>query len=172
MVTVGRIVRPHGNRGHVVVESETDFASERFAPGAVLFVNREGIVSTLTVSASRPYDGRWVVGFDGQASIDAAEACRGLELRIPEADLRELGPGQYYVHDLRGCRVLTGGGVLVGTVERVDAGTGVALLVVVDGADEVLVPMTDAICRQVNLAAREIVIDPPEGLIELNRRGR
>ena len=101
------------------------------------------------------------------SSIDEAETLRGLELRIPEADLRALGPNAFYVHHLVGCEVRTIGGERVGVVDRVDLATGVPVLVVT-GRGEVLVPFVDAICRRVDPAARVIEIDPPEGLIALN----
>jgi ribosomal 30S subunit maturation factor RimM len=50
----------------------------------------------------------------------------------------------------------------------VDPGAGVPWLVLA-GADEVLVPFVDSICREVDVSAKRIVIDPPAGLIELNR---
>src|SRR6187431_1795133 len=170
MVTVGRIIRPHGNRGHVVVASESDFAEERFRPGEVLRAQRpeaSGEPATLTVIASRCHDGRWVVGFQGVASINDAETLRGLELRIPEEELRALGPNAFYVHHLVGCEVRTVTGERVGVVDRVDLATDVPMLVV-SGRGEVLVPFVDAICRRVDPEARVIEIDPPDGLIALN----
>ena len=168
MVTVGRIVRPHGNRGHVVVVPESDFADERFKIGETL---RAGSAtedpSDLKVAASRFHDGRWIVGFEGVSSIDDAERLRGLELRIPEDEMHALGPNAFYVHHLVGCEVRTTGGERVGVVNRVDLATGVPVLVVI-GRGEVLVPFVDAICRRVDPAERVIEIDPPEGLIELN----
>lgn len=168
MVTVGRIVRPHGNRGRVVVASETDFAEERFRPGSTLFIERDGAVGPIVVNASRPYDARWVVGFDGFGSIDEAETLRGCELRIAPEDVKPLQAGAYYVYDLVGCTVRTVGGDTVGTVERVDLGTGIPMLVV-NGDGEVLVPFSDAFCRRVSVTDRVIEIDPPDGLIEVNR---
>jgi 16S rRNA processing protein RimM len=170
MVTVGRIIRPHGNRGHVVVHPESDFAEERFRVGEVLCVQRPDSPDepgTLTVTASRHHDGRWVVGFEGVSSIDDAETLRGFELRIPEEELRALGPNAFYVHHLVGCEVRTVAGERVGVVDRVDLATGVPVLVV-SGRGEVLVPFVDAICRRVDPAARMIEIDPPDGLIALN----
>jgi 16S rRNA processing protein RimM len=168
MVTVGRIIRPHGNRGQVVVAPESDFAADRFKVGETLRVMRgTEVPGTLTVRSSRFHDGRWVVGFDGVSSIDEAETLRGLELRIPEQDLRQLGPNAFYAHDLVGCDVRTIHGDRVGVVSRVDMTTGVPLLVVA-ARGEVLVPFVDAICRRVDPVARVIEIDPPEGLIPLN----
>lgn len=170
MVTVGRIIRPHGNKGHVVVASETDFGDERFGVGSTLFIERDARVVPVTIGASRPHDGRWVVGIDGYASIDDAETLRGHELRIPASEMKALGPGAYYTHDLVGCVVRTMDGATVGTVGRVDLGVGIPMLVVGADGDEVLVPFTDAFVRRVQPDARVIEIDPPPGLLELNRR--
>ena len=105
MVTVGQVVRPHGIKGQVVVAPETDFGSERFAAGATLHCVRDGQPSTLAIAASFPHQGRWVVGFVGVTSMNEAEQLRGLELFIPAVELRPLGEGVFYAHDLAGCAV-------------------------------------------------------------------
>ncbi len=171
MVLVGRIVRPHGNRGEVVVAAATDFGEDRFRVGALLHLQGERGVGPMTVTSSREHDGRWVIGLAGVSSIDDAESLRGRELRIPQEDLRRLDPGRYYVHDLVGCRVATVAGHALGVVDDVRLDTGVALLVVNRDSGEVLVPFTEAFCRSVDTAGRTIVIDPPEGLVELNEAG-
>jgi 16S rRNA processing protein RimM len=172
MVTVGRIVRPQGNRGEVVVAPETDFGDERFEPGATLHVQRGDAIELLRVATSRAHDGRWVIGFDGVRSIDEAEALRDRELRIPEAELHALGSNEFYVHDLVGCEVRTMTGVSVGRVRRVELGTSTPMLVIGEreDADDVLVPLVDAICRRIAVEERVIEIDPPDGLIDVNRR--
>lgn len=166
MVTIGRIVRPQGHRGQVVVASETDFGEERFREGAVLYVLREEKVETFRVTASREHQGRWVVGFDRVTTMNEAETLRDYELRIPESELQPLDAGRFYVHDLVGCRVETVAGVEVGRVESVHlGGPGAPILEVKGPAGESLVPFIDAICRRVDIAARVIVIEPPEGLL-------
>lgn len=168
MITVGRIIRPHHNRGHVVVMPETDFPHDRFEVGSVLYRERDGRVEPIVVSAYREREGRWVVGFEGYESINDAETLRGLDLKVPLAEVKPLGPGGYYVFDLVGCVVRTRAGETVGPVERVDLATGIPMLVVAaDG--EVLIPFSEAICTRIEPEARLIEIDPPPGLIELNR---
>lgn len=171
MITVGRIVRPQGNKGEVVVAPETDFADERFCPGASVWRLDAGTPARIAVTSSRPHNGRWVVGLAGVGSIDAAEALRGLELRIPADALRQLGPREYYVHELASCRVETADGRELGRVDRVDFGSGTPVLVVTSARGEVFVPLAEDICRRIDLAAGLIVIDPPEGLLELNVPG-
>lgn len=170
LITVGRIVRPHGIRGQVVVASETDFGAERFAAGATTFALRDGRIEALRVQASFVHQRRWVVGFDTVTTMNDAEALRGAELRAPADGMRQLDVNQYYAYDLIGCTVETVGGVRVGPVERVDFGSGVPMLVVAGPQGEVLVPFAEDICREVDPGARRIVIDPPDGLIDLNVR--
>lgn len=170
MVTVGRIIRPHHNRGHVVVVPETDFPHVRFAVGSVLFRERDGRVEPIVVSANRERDGRWVVGFEGIEDIDSAETLRGVELRVAESDVTPLEEGAYYTFHLAGCSVRTVGGDTVGDVKRVDLDAGTPLLVVGE-TEDVLIPFTKRICTRVDTEARIIEVDPPPGLIELNRRG-
>jgi 16S rRNA processing protein RimM len=169
MITVGRVVRPHGNRGEVVVAPETDFAGERFRQGATLHAWRDGQVTPLAVTGGRAHQGRWIVGFDGVASIDAAEALRGLELKIPPESVRAPESGSFLVHDLVGCRVTTMDGRLVGVVEHVQLDAGTPLLGVRSARGEVLVPLAEEICREVDVARKSIVIAAPEGLLDLNR---
>jgi 16S rRNA processing protein RimM len=165
MVTVGRIARPHGHRGQVVVAPETDFGADRFAEGALVYALREGKIEALRVTAGREFQGRWVVGFDRLTTMNDAELWRGQELRIAESDLHTLDEGSFYVHDLVGCRVETVAGRAVGTVGDVQVGPAAPVLVIQGPAGESLVPFVDAICRRVDLPAKVIVIDPPEGLI-------
>jgi len=169
MVTVGRIIRPHGHRGQVVVASETDFGDERFREGAVLYTMRGERVEPLTVTASRAFNGRWVVGFDRVATMNEAEALRGQELRIAASDVRVLEPGRFYLHDLVGCTVETVAGDVVGQVDAVHTDTGTPVLSVMRGGHERLVPFAETICRRVDVQARRIVIAPPDGLIDDDR---
>jgi 16S rRNA processing protein RimM len=168
MAVVGRVARPHGLRGDVVVNPETDFIAERFRPGATLWTRSGGREELLTIASARVHNGRPVIGFEGLSSIDAVERLAGLELRVPEASLQPLEPGRYYEHQLVGCAVETAGGAAVGTVVRVDSGAGGSRLVVGGARGEILVPLAADICVDVDVAARRIRIEPPEGLLELN----
>ncbi len=169
MIAIGRIVRPHGLKGDVVVEPATDFAEARFRKGARV---RTSGGRELTIAASRPQGDRWVVRFTGLESIEAAEGLRNTELQIEPDALGALPAGQYYLHDLVGCTVETAEGQVVGPVAIVYTGAAQAVLGIDGPAGEVLVPMAGEICREVDIAARRIVIAPPEGLLDVNRPTR
>ena len=168
MALVGRIARAHGNKGQVIVNLDTDFPEERFRPGASLFVNEGGGVRELTITSVRFQRDRPVLGLRGVEDMNAAEAMAGLELRVPAAWLTPLPPGTYYRHDLVGCGVETTGGRAVGVVKDVEGTMGGSRLVVKAPHGDVLIPLAAEICRTIDVASRRIVIDPPEGLLELN----
>jgi 16S rRNA processing protein RimM len=171
MALVGTVARPHGLRGDVVVNPETDFVDERFRPGEALSTWRDGRIEEITVEAVRLQQGRPVLHLRGVDSIDAAEALAGTELRVPLDRLMPLAAGQYYRHDLLDCRVETVSGAVVGSVHHVETDAGNDRLVVRGARGEILIPMAAPICVRIDPAARLIVIDPPEGLLDLNERG-
>ena len=171
MVVVGRVARPHGNRGRVIVNPETDFLEQRFQKGGKLRSRRCHETRELQIADVRLQSGRPVIGFEGIETIDDAENLVDMELRIPETALSELPPGAYYQHELVGCGVTTLGGQLVGMVAAVRGVHGAYRLVVMASVgEEIDVPLVDTICVQIDLSERAIVIDPPNGLLELNHR--
>jgi 16S rRNA processing protein RimM len=170
MALVGRVARVHGIRGQVIVNVETDFPEARFQPGLELFVERAGGIERLTITSVRFQRERPVIGVSGVETVDAAEALAGRELRVPVDRLAALPAGTFYRHDLIGCCVETVSGGAVGIVSAVE-GTMAGSRLVVDGAagDEVLIPLAAEICPEIDPAGKRIVIDPPEGLVDLNR---
>jgi 16S rRNA processing protein RimM len=174
MVLVGRIARPHGLRGHVAVNPETDFIEERFRPGAVVHTRIDGRDASLTIAAVRVQNGRPVIAFEGRLTREDVEPLAGLELRVPEDALHRLEPGHFYEHQLVGCVVETVRGDVVGPVLRIEGGAGGSRLVVDGERSEVQIPLAVDICVDIDIVAKRIRIEPPEGLIDLNetRRGR
>lgn len=168
MVTVGRIARAHGNRGQVIVNPETDFLDERFRPGARMYLLRDGAPRAVALTAVRFHQGRPIVALEGVESMTAAEALAGVELRVPPETLPPLPDAVFYRHDLVGCAVRTMDGRSVGTVARVEGSVDAARLVVEAGRGEVLIPLAADICVRIEPAERVIIIDPPEGLLDLN----
>ena len=168
MVLVGRVARAHGHRGEVVVNPDTDFAQDRFQVGQVLHVRLCGDAQPREITAARFHQGRPVIALGGIDSMSAAEMLAGAELRVPGEALAALPDGTFWHHDLVGCVVTTVGGDRVGTVGAVEGPPEGSRLVVNGPRGEVLVPMVEGICVRVDPASRCIVVNPPEGLLELN----
>jgi 16S rRNA processing protein RimM len=170
LVLVGRIARPHGIRGQVAINPETDFVEERFAAGATVWMQSATGPEPLTIASMRVHNGRPIVAFEGSQRIEDVEPLAGRELRVPEETLHTLEPGTFYQHQLVGCEVETVAGKKVGVVSRVGGGAAGSLLTVDGEQGEVLVPMVADICVEIDVVARRIRIDPPDGLLELNAR--
>ena len=171
LVLVGVVARTHGHRGAVIVNPETDFPEERFRAGATVWMRRGGLAMPVVIGDAWFHQGRPVLTLDGVESMTDAERLRGAELRVPEAALHPLPDGSYYHFQLVGCAVVTIGGEPVGEVRAVEGDAGGQRLVVDAPGGEVLVPFAAPICTSVDVDRRRIVIDPPEGLLEVNFRG-
>jgi 16S rRNA processing protein RimM len=168
MVLVGRVARAHGNRGQVIVDPATDFPEERFKAGSVLHIRRGETSEPLTVESVRFHRGRPIVGLAGVDTMNAAEALAGTELRVGVDALQPLPARSYYHHDLIGCSVVTPHGETIGRVRSVDGDGAGSRLVVENTNGDVLIPMVEGICVEVDVASRQIVVAPPEGLLDLN----
>ncbi len=168
MAIVGRIARAHGIRGQVIVNAESDFPEQRFHPGAEFYIERRGTVESIRVTSVRFQHERPVLGIDGIQTMTEAETLAGCELRVPVERLAALPDGTFYRHDLIGCAVETTRGESVGVVRDVE-GTMSGSRLIVDGRrGEVQIPLATEICPTIDVAHKRIVIEPPEGLLELN----
>lgn len=108
-----------------------------------------------------------LVAFAGCETAEAAGALVGRLIAVPEAEALPLPPGRFYPWQLEGCRVLTADGREVGRVARIERAGAQDLWVVRADGREHLIPAVPEIVTDVDLAARRIVIRPPEGLLDL-----
>ncbi len=170
-LAIARILRPQGRKGEVAAEILTDFP-ERFQKIQTAFLELPGQPpKPVTLESSWPHKGQIVLKFSGVDSIGSASGLRGGEVLIPWEQRSTLGPHQYYLCELQGCRVIwERTGLEVGTVVEIEPTGGVDVLHVrrLDGKSEVLIPLAQEICTRIDLEARTIMIEPPEELLELN----
>jgi 16S rRNA processing protein RimM len=168
-VTVGRIGRPHGIRGDVVVGVRTDEPEARFAVGARLDTDPHG-KGPLTVAAVRWQSGALIVRFKGIKYRTVAAELGGTWLTIDSAGLAPPDdPDEFRDHELVGLTVRTVAGVVVGEVTDV-LHHGQDLLAIKPASragPEILVPFVKAIVTDVDIAGGTLVIDPPPGLLNL-----
>lgn len=130
-----------------------DAARDRRDPGRITGARRQGDAVLVTLA--------------GCESAEAATALVGRLIAVPEAAALPLPPGRFYPWQLEGCRVVTDEGLEVGRVTRIERAGGQDLWVVGSDGRERLIPAVPDIVIEVDLAARRIVIRPPEGLLEL-----
>jgi 16S rRNA processing protein RimM len=190
-VAVARILRPRGNKGEVAAEILTDFPERLTQLREVFLARGDSEPRRHAVKScwlSQNHRGQAVFHLEGSTSISDAEKLRGLDVLLPFEQRVTLPAGQYFVSDLIGCsvfestaspRVLSSSPYLassapsfLGTVRDVQfSGEGVAgtpLLAVDASQGELLIPLAENICININIAARRIDVVLPDGLRDLN----
>jgi 16S rRNA processing protein RimM len=163
LVLIGRVVKPQGRRGEVLVHPLSD-RPDRFSALRRVFVSGpEDEAREVRVTSSWPHKDRQVLKLEGVDSIDDAERLRGCDLQIAEEELAPLPEGSFYYHELTGLEVVEGDGALVGVVEDLmETGAGAPILVVRGARGETLVPLATDFVKKVDLAQGRIVIETPE----------
>jgi len=154
VLEVGRITKPHGVRGDVLVLLSTERTS-RLDPGMVLHTAR----GPLTVVSSSRHQDRWIVHFDGWTDRDQAETWRGVALQAEPLEDEDDGD-VLWVHELVGATVVVPDGTAMGVVTEVESNPASDLLVLDSGALVPVVFVTDH-------EPGRVTIDPPDGLFDL-----
>lgn len=171
-LVVGHLAKAHGTRGDVLVRVLTDEPEQVFEAGRrVVLGDERGELGSSPleerVEASRPYRKGWLLKLAGVADRDAAATLAGRYLLVPAAERGELEAGEFYYHQLLGLRVETVAGVEVGRVREVYETEPHHLLEVKGAGGVHLVPFRRGLVELVDVEASRLVIDPPEGLLEL-----
>jgi 16S rRNA processing protein RimM len=169
-ITLARVVKTQGRHGEVAAETHSDVPG-RFAEGMKLFAlpKAEDVRRELEVEDLWPHKGLVVLKFRGVDSMSDAELLVGSELQLPRSERANLEPGWNYVSDLIGCTVLDHTRE-VGRIEDVQFGAGEApLLIVANGAGKKFdVPFAEAYLEGVDVAQRQVRMNLPEGMLEIN----
>jgi 16S rRNA processing protein RimM len=150
---IGRIGKAHGLKGEVVLEAISN-RDERFAPGSVLYISDE----PRAIATSRRHQNRWLVRFDGVDDRNAAEALRGIVVTGDPLD--SLPENEIWVHELVSASVTDTAGNDLGTIVAVEANPAHDILVTDEG---VLIPIVFV----VEHGDGKVVVDPPDGLVQL-----
>jgi 16S rRNA processing protein RimM len=165
LVRIGKIVRAIGLEGFVGVAGSEGALGEL---SSIALRRGDGEAERRTVVEARPQGRVWAVRLEGVTDRDAAEALVGNEVLAERDDLGEAGEGRYYWADLEGLAVVTVAGEALGEVtDLLETGAVDVLVVKGAGGREVLIPLAPYVT--VDRAARRVVVDPPEGLLELER---
>jgi 16S rRNA processing protein RimM len=161
-VRLGKVVRALGLRGHLGVAG-TEGSLARLGR---FWLGKPGAEAVeVVVEEARPQGRLWAVRIAGVGDRTGAEGWVGAEVFAERQDLGEAGEGRHYWADLEGLPVVTASGVPLGTVSGLLETGGVDVLVVAGERGERLIPLAPYV--EVDVAAGRVVVDPPEGLLEL-----
>ncbi len=145
----------------------TDFP-ERFVEGLRLFWRRGEAERELAVESARLHGSRVLIRFEGIGDAGAARELAGGDLWIREEQAVEPPEDFYYSHSIEGWRCVDRRGRALGRVSKLERTAGGPMLLVETGRTEpVSVPFTRPIVVAVESEKKRIVLDPPEGLMEL-----
>jgi 16S rRNA processing protein RimM len=170
---VGQVNRTHGTRGEVLIRSLTDHPEDVFVPGVVLRAaadDGEGPdpdVAPLEVETVRPFRDGFLVCFVGIDDRDVADLLRARTLILPIEELAALQEGEVFIHQLIGLAVRTVEGRELGVIEEVYELQPAHLLEVRGSGRTYLIPMTERIVREIDVEKGTMLVDPPDGLLDL-----
>jgi 16S rRNA processing protein RimM len=169
LVAVGEVLRPWGLGGEVRVRPLTDRPEERFRAlrDCVLWDPRPDRREPCRITSCRFEAETVLVRVEGVTSPEAAQRLTGRLLAVAQEDVLPAPEGSFYPWEMAGAAVETPDGRRVGEFVRVEGTEAQPLWVVAENGREHLVPAVPEIVVEVNRAERRIVIDPPEGLLEL-----
>jgi 16S rRNA processing protein RimM len=166
LVRLGRVLRSEGREGRLKVR-----LLEKGLPGLDLrqvFLEGPGGFEAYDVESLTLDRNSYFLKLKGVDTLAQSEALTGREVFVPESSFRPLEGGRFYDFQVLGSRVVTGEGTEVGIVRGVLEAGGQEVLIVARGDEEIYVPFVEAICRRIDPPRREIVIEPPDGLLDLN----
>lgn len=167
LVAVAKAARVRGLRGELACELLTDFPERFDGLEEVIGVAPTGERKWLRLAHHWLQKGRVVLRFEGFDTPEAAQGLVGWEFTVPESEAVPLEEGEYYDWQLVGCRVETVDNRSVGAVRDVlHAGAAPVLVIRDEQGKETLVPLAESICVEVDVGAKLIRVDAPEGLLE------
>jgi 16S rRNA processing protein RimM len=172
-LVVGHLNKVHGTKGELFVWPLTDHPESTFAPGVILYLgDEEGETPdtsrpSLVIEAVRAFRRGFLMKVNGVTTRTEAEYVVGRYLFRPKSELASLEEGEVFYHQLLNMKVLTVGGDEVGVIEEVYELTPADLLAVRGPEGVRHIPFLKSIVKEVDAEAGTMVIDPPEGLLDL-----
>jgi 16S rRNA processing protein RimM len=172
-LVVGHLNKAHGTKGEIFVWPLTDHPESTFAPGVILHIGDEEGESpdptqpSVTILSARPFRRGFLLSLDGVGDRRAAEVLQGRYVLLPVDELQDLEEGEVFYHQLLGLKVRTVGGVEVGTIREVYELRPADLLEIRGPRGTHFLPFLRAIVKEVDTEAGTMVIDPPDGWLEL-----
>ncbi len=164
-VAIALLGKPRGNRGELTAISLSS-KPERFESLERVYLS--GHSEPFAIEELWEHKGSLIFKLAGIDSISEAEKFYGCEVRLPFSERAPLDPGEYYHSDLVGCEVIDRATQRsLGKVNSLQEAGGGGLLVI--GEEEILFPFTSGLCKVIDIAARRIEVEVPDGLLELNR---
>ena len=165
-VPLGEIVATHGLAGWVRF-NPLNPNSDTLSTGLKVYLEIAGARSKYEVETVQQHGKQWLIKLQGVDHIDRARMCVGATLLVEDSALAALKDGEYYHYQVIGFAVVDTAGKTIGKLVRILSTAAGELYVVEDSSGEHLIPAVKDIVAKVDFIEKKIVIDPPEGLLDL-----
>lgn len=172
-IAIGVIRKAHGVRGEASVEPWTDSLDRFDALDTVTLVSPdESQTREVAIESVRAHSGRGLLKFAGIDTPEEVQTLHNWTLEIPESEARALEEHEYFLHDLVGLTLVDAEGRERGTVvDAYEGGGGILLNVKRPDGREFELPFAADLCPEIDLAAKRMVVNLPEGLDDLEGVG-
>lgn len=167
MIVLGKIINLEGKKGELRFRPY-EGAEALLAPGNEIYLEKEKNLIPYRLESLKKRGREYIIKLAGLDSTEEILFCLGQEVLFPEENLPRLAEGEFYEFELIGAAVRTRDQVEVGEVTGFWEVNGKTLMVVEKDRKEILIPFEEAICLSIDVANKLIIIDPPEGLLDLN----
>ena len=164
-LAVGRVLRPHGVRGELLLTSLTDFP-EHLAEIKTVYLGEPAVAHALT--KAHQHRGQLIIRLADISTRDEADAFRGQLVQIQAGSAAPLPAGSYYQHQLIGLAVVSEAGEPLGTLAEILETGANDVYLVKGGAAELLLPAIKSVIRAIDLPAQTITVRIPDGLLDLS----
>ncbi len=164
-IVIGRILAPWGTSGELKVAVITDFP-QRFTPSAKVFINRQPMI----IDHTQWHKGQAIIKLSTINRIEDAQKLRGQPVEIHHSQLQPLPEGQYYHFQLIGLEVRTTRGESLGNIAEILSSKSNDNYVVDGAGGKILIPAIEDVVKFIDLEQGHVVIEPIEGLLNLNKK--
>ncbi len=165
-VLAGTITKTHGVDGKVVLSTETDLETKDFREP--IFINIDGLlVPFFLVTIDTKGPDQYILTLELLDTVEEAATLIGLDMYLYEDDV--VLTENFDITQLQGLNVIDQGKGEVGPIKRIEEVSGNYLLVIDKEDDEVLIPFNEDFIVEILPEENYILLDLPDGLIELNQ---
>lgn len=164
---LGKIVKKYSYKGELLAKLDTD-EPEIYEGLDAIFVDLRGNLVPFFVEASQLHKSNLLrIKFEDVTTEADADALLKTDLYLPLELLPKLEGNKFYFHEVIGFSISDENYGKVGVVKAINDSTAQPLFVIDNNGKEVLIPMNDDFIKKVDRAKKTIIVNTPEGLIDL-----
>ena len=166
---LGRVTKKYSFKGEVIIKLDTDEPEIYQNLDAVFIETGKDMLPFFIEKSSFQRGSELRVRFEDVKTEQDADAILKKEVYLPLELLPKMSGDKFYFHEIIGFSLVDVNHGPIGTIESINDSTAQALFIVSDGENEILVPMVDDFIKKVDRKNREVRVETPEGLIDMNK---